>query len=133
MTVTRRKLRSPSRVADPVLVQLGERVRDLRAIRGMSRKTLARDAGVSERFLADLESGVGNASILLLTRLAQALALPVTDLLGGERDQSTTRACRSITWLIGPRRSSGSRKLTGCCARDLRARRNPYSAHVTSR
>ena len=92
MTVARRKPRSPSRVADPVLVQLGERVRDLRAIRGMSRKTLARDAGVSERFLADLESGVGNASILLLTRLAQALALPVTDLLGGERDQSTNLA-----------------------------------------
>ena len=92
MTVARRKPRSPSRVADPVLVQLGERLRDLRAIRGMSRKTLARDAGVSERFLADLESGVGNASILLLTRLAQALALPVTDLLGGERDQSTNLA-----------------------------------------
>jgi XRE family aerobic/anaerobic benzoate catabolism transcriptional regulator len=92
MTVARRKPRSPSRVADPVLVQLGERVRDLRAIRGMSRKTLARDAGVSERFLADLESGVGNASILLLTRLAQALALPVTDLLGGARDQNTNLA-----------------------------------------
>ena len=92
MTVARRKPRSRSRVADPVLVQLGERVRDLRAIRGMSRKTLARDAGVSERFLADLESGVGNASILLLTRLAQALALPVTDLLGAERDPSTSLA-----------------------------------------
>ena len=96
MTTVSRKPRVRPRVADPVLVQLGERVRDLRAIRGMSRKTLARDAGVSERFLADLESGVGNASILLLTRLAQALALPVTDLLGGERDQSTNLA--RATW-----------------------------------
>ena len=47
----------------------------------MSRKMLAHDAGVSERFLADLETGVGNASILLLNRLAQALALPVAALL----------------------------------------------------
>jgi XRE family aerobic/anaerobic benzoate catabolism transcriptional regulator len=92
MTTVSRKPRDRSRVADPVLVQLGERVRDLRAIRGMSRKTLARDAGVSERFLADLESGVGNASILLLSRLAQALALPLTDLLGAERDASTSLA-----------------------------------------
>jgi len=92
MTTVSRKPRDRSRVADPVLVQLGERVRDLRAIRGMSRKTLARDAGVSERFLADLESGVGNASILLLSRLAQALALPLTDLLGAERDPGTSLA-----------------------------------------
>jgi XRE family aerobic/anaerobic benzoate catabolism transcriptional regulator len=69
-----------------VLARLGERVRDLRAIRGMSRKMLAHDAGVSERFLADLENGVGNASILLLNRLAQALALPIVELLGAERE-----------------------------------------------
>src|SRR5271154_5330231 len=47
----------------------------------MSRKTLANDAGVSERFLADLESGVGNASILLMNRLADALALPLSEIL----------------------------------------------------
>jgi XRE family aerobic/anaerobic benzoate catabolism transcriptional regulator len=86
VTAARRRSRSAARAADPVLRQLGERVRDLRAMRGMSRKTLARDAGVSERFLADLETGVGNASILLLNRLAQALALPVIELLGGERE-----------------------------------------------
>jgi XRE family aerobic/anaerobic benzoate catabolism transcriptional regulator len=47
----------------------------------MTRKALARDAGVSERFLADLETGVGNASILLLNRLAEALAFPIQDLI----------------------------------------------------
>jgi XRE family aerobic/anaerobic benzoate catabolism transcriptional regulator len=47
----------------------------------MSRKALANDAGVSERFLADLESGVGNASILLMNRLADALALPLSEIL----------------------------------------------------
>ena len=81
MSTTRRRTRSQVRATDPVLVALGERVRDLRAVRGMSRKMLARDAGVSERFLADLETGVGNASVLLLSRLAQALALPLAALL----------------------------------------------------
>jgi XRE family transcriptional regulator, aerobic/anaerobic benzoate catabolism transcriptional regulator len=73
---------------EPLLIRLGERIRDLRAVRGMSRKMLARDAGVSERFLADLESGVGNASILLLNRLAEALAMPLAELVtGGNQDR----------------------------------------------
>ncbi len=50
----------------------------------MSRKALAIDAGISERFLADLETGVGNASVLLLNKLAEALALPLADILGGQ-------------------------------------------------
>jgi XRE family aerobic/anaerobic benzoate catabolism transcriptional regulator len=81
ITAARRRSRNAVRAADPVLRQIGERVRDLRAMRGMTRKVLARDADVSERFLADLEGGIGNASILLLNRLAAALALPVTALL----------------------------------------------------
>jgi XRE family transcriptional regulator, aerobic/anaerobic benzoate catabolism transcriptional regulator len=78
-----------SREPDPVLQRLGERVRNLRAVRGMSRKALAKDAEVSERFLADLETGVGNASVLLLNKLADALALPLADILG---DQGAARA-----------------------------------------
>ena len=56
---------------------LGDRVRQARARRGMSRKTLAQDSGVSERYLAQLETGQGNISILLLRRIAQALDLPL--------------------------------------------------------
>lgn len=67
---------------DPFLVALGERVRTLRVMRGVSRKVLAKDAGISERFLADLEVGAGNASILLLKQLAEALALPLAELVG---------------------------------------------------
>ena len=52
----------------------------------MSRKALAKDAGVSERFLADMETGVGNASILFLNKLAEALALPIADILGDEQE-----------------------------------------------
>src|SRR6516164_6468765 len=56
---------------------LGERVREARARRGMTRKILARDSGVSERYLAQLETGHGNISILLLRDIARALDLPV--------------------------------------------------------
>ncbi|HYA60340.1 MAG TPA: helix-turn-helix domain-containing protein, partial [Burkholderiaceae bacterium] len=58
---------------NPFLVGLGARVRELRARKGMARKALAHAAGVSERHLANLEYGVGNASILVLLQVAQAL------------------------------------------------------------
>lgn len=66
---------------------LGDRVREARARRGMTRKLLARDSGVSERYLAQLESGQGNISIGLLRQIAQALGMPVQDLVreGAER------------------------------------------------
>lgn len=59
---------------------LGERVRQTRARRGMTRKLLARDSGVSERYLALLESGQGNISILLLRQIADALDIPLESL-----------------------------------------------------
>jgi XRE family aerobic/anaerobic benzoate catabolism transcriptional regulator len=59
---------------------IGERVRSARARRGMTRKILARDSGVSERYLAQLETGQGNISILLLRQIAHAMGLPVADL-----------------------------------------------------
>jgi len=60
---------------------LGERVRDARARRGMTRKILARDSGVSERYLAQLEFGQGNASVLLLQKIATALGLTLNGFL----------------------------------------------------
>ena len=71
--------------ADPAnlkyLTAIGARIRSLRSQRGMTRKTLAVQSGVSERFLAELETGSGNASVLLLRHLARALDVPVTSLL----------------------------------------------------
>jgi len=63
------------------LAILGDTVREARARRGVSRKLLARDSGVSERYLAQLEAGQGNISILLLRQIASALNLPLTELL----------------------------------------------------
>lgn len=63
------------------LRMLGDRVREARASRGMTRKILARDSGVSERYLAQLEGGQGNVSILLLRDIAKALDIPLEVLL----------------------------------------------------
>ena len=70
----------PARDSDPYLHRLGERVRTLRNQRGMTRKALAAHAKVSERYLAQLEAGLGNCSIVLLRRIARAIGLPVTQL-----------------------------------------------------
>jgi XRE family aerobic/anaerobic benzoate catabolism transcriptional regulator len=68
------------RETDVYLRRLGERVRTLRTQRGMTRKALAQHAKVSERYLAQLEAGLGNGSIVLLRRIARAIGLPVTQL-----------------------------------------------------
>jgi len=60
---------------------LGDRVRQARARRGMTRKQLARDSGVSERYLAQIESGYGNISVLVLRQLGKALNLSADVLL----------------------------------------------------
>ncbi|MEY4695041.1 MAG: hypothetical protein RLZZ95_1490 [Pseudomonadota bacterium] len=65
----------------PYLVALGERVRLLRARRGLSRKAAAARAQVSERHWANLESGTGNASILVLLQVAKALQCGLVTLL----------------------------------------------------
>lgn len=63
------------------LEQLGQRVRTMRGLRGMSRKVLARVSGISERYIAQLESGKGNVSIVLLRRVASALGAHIEDLI----------------------------------------------------
>jgi XRE family aerobic/anaerobic benzoate catabolism transcriptional regulator len=63
------------------LAALGRRVREARERRGMARKVLSKNAGVSERYLAQLEVGEGNASVLLLRSVARALGLPLTELI----------------------------------------------------
>ena len=95
---------------NPFLMALGDRVRQLRARRGMTRKATALTAEVSERHLANLEYGVGNASILVLLQVAQALQCSLAELTGdittstpewlmlremlGGRDEATLRRVR---------------------------------------
>ena len=100
------------------LVALGERVRRLRAIRGMTRKGLSQVTGVSERHLANLEHGVGNASILVLLQIAKAFNcalaelvgdvttespdwLLIRELLSGRTESDLQRAREALTQLFG--------------------------------
>src|SRR5258706_4729882 len=62
------------------LSQLGERVRAWRAEHATTRRALAASSGVSERFLAQLESGRGNISVLRLRDLARAMGVPLESL-----------------------------------------------------
>ena len=62
------------------LAAMGRTVRELRERRGMARKALSQSAGVSERYLAQLEAGEGNASVLLLRSVARALGVALSDL-----------------------------------------------------
>lgn len=91
---------------------LGERVRNARARRGMTRKILARDSGVSERYLAQLESGLGNISIALLRQVARAMGMPVTDLVreGPERPVELTLLIQRLERLP-PEELSGAARL----------------------
>jgi XRE family transcriptional regulator, aerobic/anaerobic benzoate catabolism transcriptional regulator len=68
------------------LNRLGERVRRLRNQRGMTRKALAQHADVSERYLAQLESGDGNVSIVLLRRIAHAIGVQLPQLVSEASD-----------------------------------------------
>ncbi|WP_371319757.1 helix-turn-helix transcriptional regulator [Variovorax sp. dw_308] len=78
---------------NPLLVALGDRVRNLRARRGLTRKAVALTADVSERHLANLEYGTGNASILVLQQVANALQCSLAELVG---DVTTS----SPEWLL---------------------------------
>jgi XRE family aerobic/anaerobic benzoate catabolism transcriptional regulator len=69
------------------LLSLGKRVRELRDRRGMTRKMTAREAELSERHLAQLESGEGNISVILLRRIATALNVSLVELFKPELEE----------------------------------------------
>jgi XRE family aerobic/anaerobic benzoate catabolism transcriptional regulator len=96
---------------NPFLVALGERVRDARARRGLTRKAVAVAAGVSERHLANLEYGIGNASILVLQQVAGALHCPLAELLGDVT--TSTPEWLSLRELLGGRSEADLRRVRG--------------------
>jgi XRE family aerobic/anaerobic benzoate catabolism transcriptional regulator len=83
---TRAAAKAPLPEVDRYLGRLGERVRTMRNQRGMTRKALAQYADVSERYLAQLETGEGNCSIVLLRRIARAMSVPVARLVSEGSD-----------------------------------------------
>ena len=76
------------------LAAMGRRVRDARERRGLPRKVVSQSAGVSERYLAQLEAGEGNASVLLLRSVARALGLPLSEIIDGTENPVGHRLIR---------------------------------------
>ena len=111
--------------SDPeFLSSLGRRVRDAREQRGMARKALALDARVSERYLAQLEAGEGNASVVLLRRVAAALGLRIVDLLDAAGDVPEQRLLRRFLGGLSPERlQEVLQRLTSEFGQDIRLRR----------
>ena len=112
---------------DATLAALGERVRMMRALKGISRKALSGSSGVSERHLANLESGVGNASFIVLKQVANALGCAVAELasdspgsspenalinavLNGRSEAELTRARIMLSELFGEAGSQAARQ-----------------------
>jgi XRE family aerobic/anaerobic benzoate catabolism transcriptional regulator len=78
---------------------IGRLVRLARAKRGATRRQLAHDSGASERYLAQIEIGQGNPSVLMLKSIADALDLPIIELL--PRTDGRAAAMTHILDLIG--------------------------------
>jgi len=76
------------------LAAMGRHVREARERRGLARKAISHVAGVSERYLAQLEAGEGNASVLLLRNVARALGMPLTELLEPRENSVEQRLIR---------------------------------------
>ncbi|HYZ30733.1 MAG TPA: helix-turn-helix transcriptional regulator [Crenalkalicoccus sp.] len=70
---------------------LGDRLRLLRARRGVTRRDLSRGSRVSERYIAQIEGGSGNISVLLLRRIARALGLSVEELVAERPERTVER------------------------------------------
>ena len=81
------------------LVEIGRLVRVGRAKRGMTRRQLAHRSGASERYLAQIESGHGNPSIIMLKSIAEALDVPLIELL--PRSSTGTAALAPLLDLLG--------------------------------
>jgi XRE family aerobic/anaerobic benzoate catabolism transcriptional regulator len=96
---------------------LGQRVRTMRALRGMSRKVLARVSGISERYIAQLESGKGNVSIVLLRRVSNAMGAHLEDLIPSSEPAQDWQVIRDLLRKATPSQIAQARDaLSGAAA-----------------
>jgi len=112
-----------------VLERLGERVRSLREDHGLSRNQLADASGLSSRYLAELEAGTGNISVLRLLDVAAALGSTAGALIGGAEQPSPSSPRAGVIALLGLR-GAGKSTLGVALARRLRVRFHELDALV---
>ena len=89
---------------------LGDRVRAWRTENSITRKALAQASGVSERYLAQLEAGEGNISVLLLRKVAREMGVPVESLV---REETPPQKCIALLGLRGAGKSTLGARLAG--------------------
>lgn len=94
-----------------LLVSLGGRVRTLREQRGVTRRAFAQQTGLSERFLADLEAGKGNISVVNLDHVAKALGVRLVSLLEEDGETADARGVISLLGLRGAGKSTVGKAL----------------------
>jgi len=102
---------TPPQQETAYLARLGERVRAWRNGNGMTRKALAAASGVSERYLAQLEAGQGNISVLLLRKVARAMGAAVESLVREAPDDEPSARRIALVGLRGAGKSSLGTKL----------------------
>ena len=91
---------------------LGDRVRTMRSRRAMSRKALAKHSAISERYLAELEAGKGNCSIVLLRRIAKAMGIPVAELIDERPERDVEHLLfHQLLERLSPAELKGAREL----------------------
>jgi XRE family transcriptional regulator, aerobic/anaerobic benzoate catabolism transcriptional regulator len=95
------------------LEQLGQRVRTMRALRGMSRKVLAKVSGISERYIAQLEAGRGNVSIVLLRRVSNAMGAHLEDLIPAAEPTPDWAVIRDLLRKASPAQLAQAKELLG--------------------
>jgi XRE family aerobic/anaerobic benzoate catabolism transcriptional regulator len=93
------------------LEQLGQRVRTMRALHGMSRKVLAKVSGISERYIAQLEGGKGNVSIVLLRRVSNAMGAHLEDLIPASEPSPDWPVIRDLMRKATPRQIAHARDI----------------------
>src|SRR6201995_138298 len=109
------------------LEQLGQRVRTTRALRGMSRKVLAKVSGISERYIAQLESGKGNVSIVLLRRVSNAMAAHLEDLIPVSEPSPDWPVIRDLLRQATPNQIAQARDVLAGQAKGAAERRRSFA------
>ena len=102
---------TPEQQESAYLHRLGDRVRAWRTGAGITRKTLAATSGVSERYLAQLEAGQGNISVLLLRKVARAMHVTIEALVREEASDGMAKRHVALVGLRGAGKSTLGEKL----------------------
>src|SRR5512141_2068039 len=88
---------------EALLRTLGAAVRARRNELGLTMRALAKNAGVSERFLVQLENGEGNISIARLEDVAEGLGTTSAQLLATASEAGRAPATPGVVALVGLR------------------------------